>query len=74
VVFAVATLDSVVLYDTENFYPIALVQGNHYAELTDITWSIDGSMLCISSKDGFCTVVSFAEGELGEKLDVEMKG
>ncbi len=40
IVFAVATLDTVILYDTENSYPIGLVEGIHYAELTDIAWYV----------------------------------
>lgn len=37
-VFAVATLDSVLIYDTESLYPIAYIDGIHYAELTDLAW------------------------------------
>ena len=37
-VFAVATLDSIIIYDTENFYHIIYVDDIHYAEITDMSW------------------------------------
>jgi chromatin assembly factor 1 subunit B len=37
-IFAVATLDAVLIYDTENLFPIAYIDSIHYAELTDLTW------------------------------------
>jgi len=66
IVFAVATLDSILLYDTQNSFPISVVQGIHCAQLTDIAWSFDGNSLVVSSIDGYCTVVNFSENELGE--------
>jgi chromatin assembly factor 1 subunit B len=67
-IFAVATLDAVFLYDTESFYPIAYVDGIHYAELTDMSWSADGNALLVSSKDGYCTLITFEANELGERV------
>ena len=66
--FAVATLDSVLIYDTENLLPIAFVDGIHYAEITDLSWSVDGKTLLVSSKDGYCTVISFDDKELGDPI------
>jgi chromatin assembly factor 1 subunit B len=37
-IWAVATLDSVLVYDSEQSIPIALVEGIHLAELTDLSW------------------------------------
>jgi len=37
-VFAIATLNSVYIYDTECVAPIAVLAGLHYAAITDITW------------------------------------
>jgi len=66
-VFAVATMDSVLLYDTENqTRPVAVLKGLHYAALTDVAWSPDGSTLLLASEDGYCSIVSFDSGELGE--------
>jgi len=40
--------------------------GIHYSNLSDISWSSDGSLLIIASIDGFCTFISFKENELGK--------
>jgi chromatin assembly factor 1 subunit B len=75
VVFAVASLHSVAVYDTSTTKgwggqpePIAVVQGLHCAAITDLSWSADGNILAVSSHDGFCSLVRFERGELGEKL------
>lgn len=38
IVFAVATLNSLYIYDTESVPPIAILAGLHYAAITDIAW------------------------------------
>lgn len=65
-IFAVATKSSVYLYDTQQKTPFALVSNIHYTRLTDISWSADGKILIVSSTDGFCSMISFNTGELGE--------
>lgn len=37
-VFAVATLDSLIIYDTQRCGPIVIFAGIHYAAITDIAW------------------------------------
>ncbi|ANZ73920.1 BA75_00259T0 [Komagataella pastoris] len=54
---AVATQDSVVIYDTQQTGPLALVTNIHYAIITDLTWSSDGKTLIVASADGFCSSV-----------------
>lgn len=49
--------------------PFGCVSNIHYARLTDLTWSSDGNILIVSSVDGFCTVITFEEGELGKVYD-----
>lgn len=66
-VFAIASKSSIYLYDTQQKIPFGCISNIHYARLTDITWSSDGSVLIVSSVDGFCTVISFEPGELGTK-------
>ncbi|CAH0714720.1 unnamed protein product, partial [Brenthis ino] len=68
---AVATRRSLLLYDTQQKTPVALISNMHYTRLTDLTWSPDGRILVASSTDGFCSVISFEEGELGEVLPDE---
>ncbi|ODV96655.1 hypothetical protein PACTADRAFT_1242 [Pachysolen tannophilus NRRL Y-2460] len=57
-VFAVATQDSVIIYDTESIKPIVFISNLHYSTLTDLAWSNDGETLIISSTDGFCSAVN----------------
>ncbi|KAF9999199.1 hypothetical protein BGZ65_005406 [Modicella reniformis] len=64
-VYAVATQDSVLIYDTQQTTALALVSHLHYATFTDMTWSSDGCNLILTSSDGFCSIISFEEGELG---------
>lgn len=37
-IFAVATLNAVIVYDTQQIHPIALLRNMHYEKLTDIAW------------------------------------
>ncbi|KAJ3592355.1 hypothetical protein NHX12_007482 [Muraenolepis orangiensis] len=67
-VLAVASEDSVYLYDTQQTLPFGLVANIHYHTLSDLTWSGDGSFLAVSSTDGYCSFVSFSPGELGQPL------
>lgn len=65
-VYAVATQDSIVVYDTEQKQPLCIVSNLHYSTFTDLTWSPDGNNLLMTSTDGFCSVIIFDKGELGE--------
>ncbi|KAI9074797.1 hypothetical protein K1719_043221 [Acacia pycnantha] len=67
-IFAVATLNSLYIYDTESNPPIAIMAGLHYAPITDIAWSPDAHYLALSSQDGFCTLVEFENNELGTPI------
>ncbi|XP_031957034.1 chromatin assembly factor 1 subunit B [Corvus moneduloides] len=67
-VFAVASEDSVLFYDTEQSFPFGYVSNIHYHTLSDISWSSDGSFLAISSTDGYCSFVTFGKDELGVPL------
>lgn len=65
-IFAVASTDTLLLYDTQYLEPFALIGNIHYAALTDITWSSEGRQLLVSSRDGFCTIIQFETDELGQ--------
>ncbi|MQL68949.1 hypothetical protein Taro_001240 [Colocasia esculenta] len=73
VVFAVATLNSLYVYDTESSAPIAILAGLHYAAITDIAWSSDARYLALSSRDGFCTLLEFENDELGSPVSFSDK-
>jgi chromatin assembly factor 1 subunit B len=64
-VFAIATEDSVFLYDTQSIVPFAFVTGIHYSNLSDLCWSSDGRLLITTSIDGFSTFLIFGANELG---------
>ncbi|GAV87154.1 WD40 domain-containing protein [Cephalotus follicularis] len=70
IIFAVATLNSLYIYDTESVPPIAILAGLHYAAITDIAWSSDGRYLALSSQDGYCTLVEFEKDELGSPISL----
>ncbi|KAL6967105.1 3-oxoacyl-[acyl-carrier-protein] synthase [Sarracenia purpurea var. burkii] len=69
-VFAVATLNSAYIYDTESTQPIAILAGLHYAAITDIAWSPTAKYLALSSQDGYCTLVEFENDELGSPVSL----
>ncbi|KAK3120821.1 hypothetical protein QOZ80_8BG0642180 [Eleusine coracana subsp. coracana] len=66
IIFAVATLNSLYVYDTESIPPILIHAGLHYAAITDIAWSSDAKYLSVSSRDGYCTIIEFENDELGQ--------
>ncbi|KAK7743584.1 Chromatin assembly factor 1 subunit [Cytospora paraplurivora] len=65
-VYAVATQDSILLYDTQQQTPICIVSNLHCATFTDLAWAADGLTLLVTSSDGFCSTVSFSPTDLGE--------
>ncbi|KAL3524617.1 hypothetical protein ACH5RR_012989 [Cinchona calisaya] len=69
-IFAVATLNSLYIYDTEGIDPIAILAGLHYAAITDIAWSPTGKYLALSSQDGYCTLLEFENQELGSLMPI----
>lgn len=65
IVFAVMTMDSIYIFDTEQPGCIWSIGGLHYAALTDISWSADGRKLMVSSVDGFCSLIEMGPDDLG---------
>ncbi|EDW71991.1 uncharacterized protein Dwil_GK10714 [Drosophila willistoni] len=68
-IYAVATKNSVLFYDTQQQVPFGIVSNIHYTRLTDLTWSADGNVLIVSSTDGFCSLLTFEADELGERYE-----
>ncbi|KAL8236057.1 hypothetical protein R6Q59_017138 [Mikania micrantha] len=69
-IFAVVTLNSLYVYDTEGIEPLAVLAGLHYAAITDIAWSPTTKFLALSSQDGYCTLVEFEKDELGTPVSL----
>jgi len=65
-IYAIATQNSIMLYDTQQTEPFARISRIHYIGLNDLTWSADGNTLVVSSTDGYCSIINFKQGELGE--------
>jgi chromatin assembly factor 1 subunit B len=73
IVWAIATCDSIFVYNSENpETPMLVASDLHYFSVTDLAWSHDGRWLIGSSRDGFCTIISFSAGELGEVVKKEV--
>jgi chromatin assembly factor 1 subunit B len=68
--FAAAALDEVVIYDTQQQVPLAVLRGLHYSSIHDMAWSNDGRYLLFASADGYCSVVTLSDAERGELLPV----
>lgn len=64
--YAIATQDSVYLYDTQQALPLAYLSQLHYSTFTDLAWSPDGNSLFMTSTDGFGSLAVFETGELGD--------
>lgn len=65
-IFAVATREEVLICDTQHMSVVAECKRFHYDNMSDLAWSPDGLNLICSSIDGFCTLIKFEQGELGE--------
>jgi len=68
-IFAISTISSVFVYDTQHIHPIAKFSGLHYAAINDLSWSEDGTILTACSSDGYLSFFRFPLGTLGVRLD-----
>lgn len=65
-VFAIATQDSIIIYDTQKLEPLGHVSNLHYSTITDLCWDTDGLSIIVSSADGFCSCIRFDTGVFGK--------
>ena len=56
ILFAVATIDHLLIYSTENTFPIAVVKNIHLDSINDIAW-IGDNLIIVASSDGFCSFI-----------------
>jgi len=68
-VFAVQTIEQIVIYTTESIYPIAVIGNLHYAYITDTVW-ISPNQMMVSSFDGYCSTVVVDPKLTGEVLPI----
>lgn len=71
-VYAVATVDSVLIFDTQHAEALGSVTSIHYSTLTDLAWDNSGESLVVSSADGFCTNLRF-HGLFGNAVTVKIQ-
>ncbi|OJD22784.1 hypothetical protein ACJ73_05869 [Blastomyces percursus] len=73
IVYAVATQDAVLVYDTQQQTPICIVSNLHYATFTDLTWyvlpevdtcaqTLSANISHIRSNDGLTLIMSSSDG------------
>lgn len=63
-VFAIGTIDSLYIYDTQSIVPKYAVTNIHFQALTDLAWN-GSSLLAASSADGYISFFMFEKNELG---------
>ncbi|RHY32594.1 hypothetical protein DYB32_002420 [Aphanomyces invadans] len=51
--------------------PICVVDRVHYADLTDISWSADGTVLAAASLDGYVSLITLTEADVGAPVPPE---
>ena len=66
-VFAVATYETVLIYDTQSTCPVALIKNLHYDSINDMVW-INTNILMVASSDGYCSFIKIENP--GEKLEI----
>ncbi|EPX73786.1 CAF assembly factor complex subunit B [Schizosaccharomyces octosporus yFS286] len=71
-IFAIACQDAVYVYDTQYCKPFYRAANLHYSTLTDLAWSDDGTILMMTSIDGFCSSISFTNEELGNLYEQQI--
>lgn len=73
-VFAVGTMEQVIIYSTDCIYPQVVIGNIHYQFINDFAWDYQSKKLLCASSDGYISVVTFANSEsedeniLGERL------
>lgn len=67
-IFAIATQDTILIYDTQRLKCLGIASNLHYAIITDLTWCKDGKNLFISSSDGFISTISLSDELLGKPI------
>lgn len=69
-IFAVGTIDQILIYSTQQIKPLAVIGNIHYSTINDLTWTSDGRLLACSS-DGYVSIVISKEIKDLERLSIE---
>uniref|UniRef100_A0A183BZ19 WD_REPEATS_REGION domain-containing protein n=1 Tax=Globodera pallida TaxID=36090 RepID=A0A183BZ19_GLOPA len=68
-IFAVLCRDSVLLYSSQNEFPLAYIENLQYDKLTSMAWTPDGRVLVVSSMEGFNSFITVDLAKLGIPSD-----
>jgi len=69
-IFAIGTIDSLFIYDTQSIVPRYAVSNIHFQAITDLAWN-GSNLLAASSADGYVSFFIFEKGELGTPEDID---
>ena len=68
--FAIATVDNILLYHTQSIMPMAILKSIHYDSINDMSW-MGTSLLMTASSDGFCSFLQLENDVAGECLELD---
>ncbi|GMR59663.1 hypothetical protein PMAYCL1PPCAC_29858, partial [Pristionchus mayeri] len=68
VVWLALTDQALIFYDSQHSSPIAYVADVHYLKLTDASWSRDGSLVAVTSMEGYCSFLRLSFDQWGLKV------
>lgn len=68
--FAIATVDNILLYQTQSIMPVAILKSIHYDSINDMSW-MGSSLLMTASSDGFCSFLQLDSDTVGSVLDLD---
>lgn len=66
--FAVSTIDNIIIYHTQSIMPIAIMKSIHYDSINDMSW-MGPNMLMTASSDGFCSFCRLNNHVAGQILE-----
>ncbi len=70
-IFAIGTVDQVLLYSSESVYPLAVIGNTHYTTINDLAWDYTtGRTLLAASSDGYISIMTSLKEMIGERLEV----
>ena len=69
-IFAVGTVDQIIIYSTQQPQPLAVIGNIHYSTINDLTWTSDGRLLACST-DGYVSIVVSNEIRQLQRLSIE---
>lgn len=67
-IFAIATDDEIMLYDTNNLKCLMRVKNLHYYTIYDMSWNAKGDKIIICSKDGFLSTIDLKNYKFGDLI------